>query len=121
MAIAAHVAPIVIATPEVPRSIGNDRDHTALLQPTPQRVAVIPAVSNQPVRILARATTAAPWHADRVQRRIDERDFRRTGRADMNSERNTLAVDHHHPLRTLAAGGFSDVGAPFFADANDPS
>jgi hypothetical protein len=39
----------------------------------------------------------------------------------MYSQRNTLAVDHHHPLRTLAPLGFSDVRAPFFADANEPS
>jgi hypothetical protein len=37
------------------------------------------------------------------------------------SERNTFAVDHHHPLRTLSAFGFSDAGAPFFAGAKDPS
>jgi hypothetical protein len=39
----------------------------------------------------------------------------------MYSQRNTLAVDHHHALRTLAPLGFSDVGAPFFADMNEPS
>jgi hypothetical protein len=37
------------------------------------------------------------------------------------SDRNTLAVNHHHPLRTLSAFGLSDTGAPFFAGANDPS
>jgi hypothetical protein len=39
----------------------------------------------------------------------------------MYSQRNTLAVDHHHALRTLSPLGFADVGAPFFADANEPS
>jgi hypothetical protein len=39
----------------------------------------------------------------------------------MYSHRNTLAVDHHHPLRTLAPLGFSDLRAPFFAEANEPS
>ncbi len=52
---------------------------------------------------------------------VDERDFRRAGRGDMYSQRNTLAVDHHHPLRTLAPLGLADVGAPFFAEANEPS
>jgi hypothetical protein len=32
-----------------------------------------------------------------------------------------LAVDHHHPLRTLAPLGFSDFRAPFFAGAKLPS
>jgi hypothetical protein len=39
----------------------------------------------------------------------------------MNSERNTLAVDHHHALRTLSAGGSANIGPPFLADANEPS
>jgi hypothetical protein len=37
------------------------------------------------------------------------------------SQRNTLAVDHHHPLRALAPLGFSDFRAPFFAGAKLPS
>jgi hypothetical protein len=39
----------------------------------------------------------------------------------VNSQRNTLAACHHHPLCTLAAFGFSDACAPFFAGANEPS
>ena len=39
----------------------------------------------------------------------------------MQSARNTLAVDHHHPLRSLAPLGFSDSCAPFFAGAKLPS
>jgi hypothetical protein len=37
------------------------------------------------------------------------------------SQRKTLAVDHHHPLRTLAPFGFSDPSAPFLAGAKLPS
>jgi hypothetical protein len=37
------------------------------------------------------------------------------------SQRNTFAVDHHHPLRSLAAFGLSDAFAPFFAGAKLPS
>jgi hypothetical protein len=37
------------------------------------------------------------------------------------SQRNTLAVDHHHPLRSLAFFGFSHAVAPFFAGAKLPS
>jgi hypothetical protein len=37
------------------------------------------------------------------------------------SQRNTRAVDHHHPLRPLAPLGFSDCGAPFFDGAKLPS
>jgi hypothetical protein len=37
------------------------------------------------------------------------------------SQRNTFAVDHHHPLRTFAPFGVSNPKAPFFAGAKDPS
>jgi hypothetical protein len=37
------------------------------------------------------------------------------------SQRNTLAVDHHHPLRALAPFGWADAFAPFFAGAKLPS
>jgi hypothetical protein len=37
------------------------------------------------------------------------------------SQRNTLAVDHHHPLGALTPLGFSDFRAPFFAGAKLPS
>jgi hypothetical protein len=37
------------------------------------------------------------------------------------SQRKTLAVDHHHPLRALAPLGFADSVAPFLAGAKLPS
>jgi hypothetical protein len=37
------------------------------------------------------------------------------------SQRKTRAVDHHHPLRSLAPLGLADPGAPFFAGAKLPS
>jgi hypothetical protein len=42
-------------------------------------------------------------------------------RVKLLSQRNTLAVDHHHPLRALAPLGFSDSRAPFLAGAKLPS
>jgi hypothetical protein len=37
------------------------------------------------------------------------------------SQRSTRAIDQKHPLRTLAALGLADSGAPFFAGAKLPS
>jgi hypothetical protein len=37
------------------------------------------------------------------------------------SQRKTLAVDHHHPLRPLTPLGFADSRAPFLAGAKLPS
>jgi hypothetical protein len=52
---------------------------------------------------------------------LDQFDLRRGRRVKVVSQRNTLAVDHHHPLRPLAPLGFSDSTAPFFAGAKLPS
>ncbi len=56
-----------------------------------------------------------------VQCRFNQFDFRRGRRGEQNSQRKTLAVDHHHKLRTLSAFGLSDAFAPFFAGTNVPS
>jgi hypothetical protein len=37
------------------------------------------------------------------------------------SQRNTLAVDHHHPLCALAPAGLADTEPPFLAGAKLPS
>lgn len=50
-----------------------------------------------------------------VEGRFDEFDFARGRRGELNSQRNTLAVCHHHKLRTLSTLGFSDSVPPFFA------
>jgi hypothetical protein len=39
----------------------------------------------------------------------------------MSTDRDSAAIDHHHPLRTLSAFGFSKTWAPFFAEAKLPS
>lgn len=43
------------------------------------------------------------------------------GRVQGHSQRNTLAVCHHHKLRTLAPLGFADLDAPFLAGIKLPS
>src|SRR5271169_6144282 len=62
-----------------------------------------------------------PPYPDRRERRFRECDFPRGCRVKGVSQRNTAAVDHHHPLRPLAPLGFSDSAAPFFAGAKLPS
>jgi hypothetical protein len=47
--------------------------------------------------------------------------FRGRCRGKGASQRNTLAVRHHHPLRALALLGFADAGPPFLAGAKLPS
>ena len=98
-----------------------DQLDTATTQSPPMRVTVIGFVGDNPPGFLPRTATPFTGHRDIVYRLFEERDFARGRRVQVVSQRNTLAVDHHHPLRTLAAFGLPDTVAPFFAGANDPS
>ena len=93
----------------------------ALPHPLPQRTAVIPLVRNYPLRLLLGTTSALPGNPDALQRLFRERDFRRGRRYNPDAERYPLAVDHNHPLRTLAPLGFPHSSAPPLAGAKLPS
>src|SRR5258707_8573279 len=100
----------------------RDQFDSAPCQPLAQRIAVVGFVGDHPHRFLPRTPcTMTPTYADRRERRFREPDFRRGCRVKVLSQRNTAAVDHHHPLRPLAPLGFSDSAAPFFAGAKLPS
>jgi hypothetical protein len=102
--------------------VRTDQFDTPLPQAFPQRIAVIGFVGNHPQRLLPRtARVMTPSYPDRRERRFREFNFRRGCRVKVVSQRNTAAVDHHHPLRPLAPLGFSDSAAPFFAGAKLPS
>ncbi len=91
-------------------------------QPLAQRITVVGAIGNHPLGFLAWPPTAmSPGHVDRRERFFREPRFVWGRRVKLLSQRNTLAVDHHHPLRTLAPLGFSDFRAPFLAGAKLPS
>ncbi len=99
-----------------------DQFDPTLPQTLPQRIAVIGFVGNHAHRLLPRsARMMASAYADRRERGLGEPDFRRGCRVKVVSQRNTRAVDHHHPLGPLAPLGFSDCAAPFFAGAKLPS
>jgi|HubBroStandDraft_1064217.scaffolds.fasta_scaffold281071_1 hypothetical protein len=92
-----------------------------LFQPISQRIGIRRPVVNQPLGILPGPSSARSGNGHAIQRRFDQRRLVRRGRGELNSQRNTLAACHHHPLCTLAAFGFSDAGTPFFAGAKLPS
>src|SRR6202521_4690811 len=99
-----------------------DQFDTPLPQAFAQRIAVIGFVGDYPHRLLPRsARVMTPPYPDRRERRFRERDFPRGRRVKVVSQRNTAAVDHHHPLRPLAPLGFSRPAPPFFAGAKLPS
>jgi len=94
----------------------------ALRQPLSQRVTVITTIGDQAQRFLPRPPRlGSAAYADRRERRFCEPRFVRGCRTKVLSQRKTLAVDHHHPLRALAPLGFSDSSAPFLAGAKLPS
>ena len=100
----------------------RDQFDATCRQPLAQRIAVIGAIRNHALGFLAGSSAATrSGHVDRSERFFREPDLVRGSRVKLLSQRNTLAVDHHHPLRALAPLGFSDFRAPFFAGAKLPS
>jgi len=103
-------------------AVRDDRFDTAATQLSAQPIAIVAAIHDHALGFLSRSPRPMlPPYADRRERFLDERDFRRGCRVKVVSQRNTLAVDHHHPLRPLTPLGFSDSVAPFFAGAKLPS
>ncbi len=101
--------------------VWTDQVNTTSLQPSPQRIGVGGFIVDQSLRVFAWTTSTASWYGNAIQSRFDQCHFVRRGRGKLHSQRNTLAVCHHHKLRTLSATGWSNVGTPFFAEANVPS
>jgi hypothetical protein len=94
--------------------------HSQPLQSSSEGIAVICLIGDHPRRTLARPS---PWsrNLDLVERGFCQRSFVFGCSFQENSERNTLAINHNHPLGTLAPLGFSHGQAPFFAGAKLPS
>jgi hypothetical protein len=90
-------------------------------QPLPQGIRVASFVIDDPLRVLAWPPGAMAGHSNGVQGRLQQGHFGRGRRVQEVSQRNTLAVDHHHPLRTLATFRLPDARPPFFAGAKLPS
>jgi hypothetical protein len=101
--------------------MGTDQLDATSPQPLPQRIGVGGQVIDQPLRVLARSSSANPRNRNLLQSRFDQRDFVRRRRGKLYSQRHTLAIRHHHKLCTLSAFGFSDAFTPFFAGENVPS
>ncbi len=98
-----------------------DQFNPATFQTLSQRIAVVGSIRNQSSRIFSRTATTFPRHGNLFDRRFQKLHFRRTGRVQVEAQRNSLAVNHHHPLRAFAAFGRSDTRPPFFAGAKLPS
>ncbi len=100
--------------------VGCDQFNASLLQALAQGVGIVAAVGNHTLRLLPRAALRL-GDADFRERGFRKRNFCRRGTFQPNSQRNTFTVCQYHPLRALAALGFADGEAPFFAGAKLPS
>ena len=101
-------------------AVGRDQLDATSLPSLAQRIGVVAAICDHPFRLLARPAFW-PGDADSGERGVRKRNFSRRGTFQPNSQRNTLTVSQYHPLRSLAALGFADCRAPFFAGAKLPS
>jgi hypothetical protein len=98
----------------------SERDkkvYTSDTQFLSQFIGVVSLISNQVFGSGLGTAAALARDFDRLQGFFCQSYFRRRCRGNGASQRNTLAVDHHHPLRAFPPFGFPDCGAPFFAGA----
>jgi len=120
--VASQHAPVLGRGSVAVRAVRGNQDHAASVQSLAQRITVVALVGDHPRGLLSWVPAAVPSpDSDRLERFFRQPDFRRGSRVKSDSQRNTAAVDHHHPLRPLAPLGFADGGAPFFAGAKLPS
>jgi hypothetical protein len=98
-----------------------------ITQASAQRITVGRLIINQPFRLFVTVFSSKRIHQSyfnlAAQQAVDFR-FRRRG--NVNSQRKTLAVCHHHKLCTdfsppLPAFGLADAEAPFLAGMKAPS
>jgi hypothetical protein len=101
--------------------MGTNQINAASRQSLPQGIRVTGFVIDHACRPLSGTARAIARNGNGVQRRLQQLHFGGGRRFQEVSQRNTLAVDHHHPLRALAAFGLADFGPPFFAGAKLPS
>jgi hypothetical protein len=86
-----------------------------------QRVRSTRLVIDHALGALAGTSPALSGHRNRLQGRLQQLHFGGGRRCQEVSHRNTVAVDHHHPLRAFAPLGCADAGPPFLAGAKLPS
>jgi hypothetical protein len=107
------------ASPQAPTNPGQ-REEGIALQKTGGSIGKFLILAIQ-LGVLPWAPRADTGHGNRRPGRLQQGRFGWGCRVQEVSHRNTLAVDRHHPLRTLATCGLPDTGPPFFAGTKLPS
>ena len=112
--VASHLAPVCITPPLVVPPVRWDQLNGSFFQPLTQRIGVVTGISDHPFRLLSRPAFGS-WDAGFFECGLCKRNFYQRAAFQLNSQRKTLTVDQYHPLRFLAALGFTDRITPFFA------
>ena len=107
-AVAAELATVRRLVPSR-RAVWGDELDAALGHAGVQRVAIVPAIADDP--------RGQPSQEASLPCGLDERDFGGVCTCDRNGERKTSTVCACHDLGALPFAGEADAGAPFFAPA----
>ena len=102
-------------------SMRSNQIYFQMLKSLSKRIAIIALIGNKSFRAFLGSAATSAWNLDGFKRFFRKFYFRWRCRGKGASQRNTLAVDHHHPLRAFTFFGFSNASAPFFAGAKLPS
>ena len=119
--IATHFTTIMVFSILIVAPIRADQLYSPTGQGLSERVTIITFVCDQTFWIFPGPAASFTRNSDVGQGLLDQLHFRRGRRVQVVSQRNALAVDHHHPLRALAPAGFADAEPPFLAGAKLPS
>lgn len=111
---------VLVAPQFVVLPVRHNQFNAALLEPLAKWIGIVATVGYDAFRLLPRPASR-PGDANFGECGFRKRSFSRRGTFKPNSQRKTLTVDQYHPLRALAALGFTDCGAPFLAGAKLPS
>ncbi len=88
-------------------AMGTNQLDAACGQPLAEGLGVVSAITDEPLWTGAGSPRSCARHLHSAQGFFCEGNLRRRGAKESASQRYTLAVCHHHPLRTFATFGFT--------------
>ncbi len=103
------------------RSVRRNKLYSSFFKLFSQFIRICCLIIHKSFHAGSGASGSLPGNRYLFQSIFYQRDFRRGRRVQVVPQRNSLAVCHHHPLRTLSAFGLSDAEPPFLAGAKLPS
>ena len=123
--------PSVTIPPKRPTILGRRSDtispvranefYLSSRQMAPQLVGIVSLVRNDSGRLLSGTSWTVPGDRNSFKQVVDQVHLLWCRGGNGHSQRNTLAVDQNHALRTFPPLGTADCVAPFFAGKNEAS